>query len=68
VIGSVKKYLRELGIEVQVAFFLAKPVKIMRPMPIKSGVITSLFFITSGMRLNITPKSMHITPQDKRKI
>jgi len=50
---------------VYVALFLAKPVKIMRPMPINSGVITSVFFMISGRRLKITPKNRNITPQNK---
>jgi hypothetical protein len=50
------------------AFFLANPVNIMRPIPIKRGVMTSLFLMICGKKLNIIPINMHITPQNKRHI
>jgi hypothetical protein len=47
---------------------LAKPVKIMSPMPINSGVITSVLLMISGRRLKITPKNKNIIPQNNRNI
>jgi hypothetical protein len=68
IIGGVKKFLRELLFATYMAFFLAKPVNIMRPIPIKRGVMTSLFLMICGKKLNIIPINMHITPQNKRHI
>jgi len=51
-----------------VALFLAKPVKIMRPIPIKSDVITSLFLMISGKKSNITPRNKNVKPESNRQM
>jgi hypothetical protein len=66
--GGVKNFLRILWDFIQMTFFLAKLVKIMRPMPTKRGVIISVFLMIPGRRLKKTPKNKNTTPQIKRPI